>query len=233
MAAVRRSKSVMKRSKETHPIPSSPVPHGQRTAKARLLAMPKRRPDIGLTKGYVEALEHRLEITEDALLQILSVAGDDIVESAYGSGGILGKNPSGAACAVRASITGRREVRKTDFLARWEQFPLSTADDVRIWAQHAFRRPARHSEEHLHGRAASPTLPNTDGGMEEPSASAGNDVLSGTEEAMDSTPSPGRELQADHEHGLRESTPPLSDNRSGEDAQSFALSLGFRKQYLW
>ncbi|PNY18342.1 Uncharacterized protein TCAP_07544 [Tolypocladium capitatum] len=179
--------------------------------------MSKPRPDVGLAKGYVEALEHRLAVTEDALLQILSVASDDMVESAYGSGG---NNPSRTAYT---GIAACGEVRKTDLLTRWEQFPLTTAGDVRRWARQGPRRPgrpARPSVEHICGRPALPTLSNTDGEMEKSSASAGNDVLSG-------------ELQADHGHGLRESTPPLPDHRGGKNAQTFTLSLSFRKRYLW
>ena len=42
--------------------------------------------DSGPAKGYMEALEHRLKITEDALLKLLAVADDSQIESAFDKG---------------------------------------------------------------------------------------------------------------------------------------------------
>ena len=188
----------------------------------------------GLTKGYVESLEHRLAATEHAFLQLLSVVGDDVVESAYRCADTLDDDPSAAASAVPAGIAGRGEGQKTDLLACWEQFPLQTAVQVREWAKQTRRSPARSSPERLIGHPASPTLPNTVGRLENPIDSADNNDSAAADAALHPTPSPGRELWTNNQLGLDESTSPLSDHRSGEgDAQSFGLSLDFRKQFLW
>lgn len=189
----------------------------------------------GLAKGYVEALEHRLAATEQILLNLMAVVGDDAVESAFRGGSMLRDGASGATSAGHTGIASRAEVQKSDLLATWQQFPLETAEHVRKWAEHARRPAGGPSAEGFCGTSAHPTLPATFDNMDEFGDSAVNNDLSGAEEeTLYSTPSPGRQLQLDQSRGLHQSATELSDQQSAEDdSQHFALPLDFRNQYLW
>ncbi|GFP52963.1 hypothetical protein TASIC1_0002014700 [Trichoderma asperellum] len=67
----------------------------------------------GPAKGYIEALEQRLAVTETVLLQLLQVSDDSVLQDAF---------------------KRRIEAKKTGTIAHWDNFPLNTADDVKRWA---------------------------------------------------------------------------------------------------
>lgn len=94
----------------------------------------------GPAKGYIEALEQRLAVTEAVLLQLLQVSDENVLQDAFKHEpsrrtGVL----SMAATATTATATttdaaGRIEAKKTGTIAHWDSFPLNTADDVKRWA---------------------------------------------------------------------------------------------------
>ncbi|KAL7965753.1 hypothetical protein HDV63DRAFT_386961 [Trichoderma sp. SZMC 28014] len=90
----------------------------------------------GPAKGYIEALEQRLAVTEAVLLQLLQVSGDNVLQDAFKH------EPSrrtdvlnmASAAAATTDAAGRIEAKKTGTIAHWDNFPLNTADDVKRWA---------------------------------------------------------------------------------------------------
>ncbi|KAL7922754.1 hypothetical protein ACQKWADRAFT_291285 [Trichoderma austrokoningii] len=90
----------------------------------------------GPAKGYIEALEQRLAVTEAVLLQLLQVSGDHVLQDAFRH------EPSrrtdvlnmAAAATTTTDAAGRIEAKKTGTIAHWDNFPLNTADDVKRWA---------------------------------------------------------------------------------------------------
>ncbi|KAM0450505.1 hypothetical protein ACHAO4_006483 [Trichoderma viride] len=90
----------------------------------------------GPAKGYIEALEQRLAVTEAVLLQLLQVSGDSVLQDAF-------KHEPGrrtdvvnmaSAATTTTDAAGRIEAKKTGTIAHWDNFPLNTADDVKRWA---------------------------------------------------------------------------------------------------
>ncbi|PTB44991.1 uncharacterized protein TrAFT101_000466 [Trichoderma asperellum] len=90
----------------------------------------------GPAKGYIEALEQRLAVTETVLLQLLQVSNDNVLQDAFK------REPSRRTDVVNMAATtttttdaaGRIEAKKTGTIAHWDNFPLNTADDVKRWA---------------------------------------------------------------------------------------------------
>ncbi|RFU81000.1 zn2-c6 fungal-type dna-binding domain [Trichoderma arundinaceum] len=90
----------------------------------------------GPAKGYIEALEHRLAVTEAVLLQLLEVSDDAVLQDAFKH------EPSkrtdvlnmAAAATTTTDAAGRIEAKKTGTIAHWDNFPLNTADEVKRWA---------------------------------------------------------------------------------------------------
>jgi len=89
----------------------------------------------GPVKGYVEALEHRLEATEDALVKLLAAAHEDTVSSAFQDW----NGPMRGALGFRSTGPANHEGNKARLIAHWEQFPLNTAEEVKIWAEEIVR----------------------------------------------------------------------------------------------
>lgn len=77
----------------------------------------------GPTKGYVEALEHRLQVTEGLLLRLLSHISDPVLSSIFPEDS-LSSNETDYAPLARLEKKGFEE---------WSQFPLETAQDIRKW----------------------------------------------------------------------------------------------------
>lgn len=74
----------------------------------------------GPTKGYVEALEHRLQVTENVLLNLLSYTSDTELSSLFSQD-------------IAYVPVARPEKKGVE---DWSQFPLDTAENIRKW-QHA------------------------------------------------------------------------------------------------
>lgn len=91
----------------------------------------------GPAKGYIEALEQRLAVTEAVLLQLLQVSGDNVLQDAFKhepSRRTDVFNTAATATTTTTDAAGRIEAKKTGTMAHWDSFPLNTADDVKRWA---------------------------------------------------------------------------------------------------
>jgi hypothetical protein len=77
----------------------------------------------GPAKGYVEALEHRLQVTEGLLLKLLSHISDPVLSSISPEDSLSSNGP-GYAPLARLEKKGIEE---------WSQFPLDTAQGIRKW----------------------------------------------------------------------------------------------------
>lgn len=84
----------------------------------------------GPTKGYTEALEHRLEATEDALMRLLALADMDSISSAFrhqdSNDRVSGTSES--------HYMARSAEDKASLMAQWDDYPLGTAEDLQRWA---------------------------------------------------------------------------------------------------
>jgi len=80
----------------------------------------------GPAKGHVEALEHRLQVTEGVLLRLLSQVSDTQLSNAFPRDGATNRDGSLATYMPLA----RLERRGTD---DWSHFPLDSAQNVRDW----------------------------------------------------------------------------------------------------
>jgi hypothetical protein len=95
--------------------------------------------DSGPTKGYSEAQAQRLEETEHALLLLLSVVTEDKIKEAFSDETqerlkrTRAQQPELSTSST--SQSNMNELRSINTVARWEQYPLSTADDIRRWAE--------------------------------------------------------------------------------------------------
>lgn len=91
----------------------------------------------GPAKGYIEALEQRLAVTEAVLLQLLQVSGDNVLQDAFKhepSRRTDVFNTAATATTTTTDAAGRIEAKKTGTIAHWDSFPLNTADEVKRWA---------------------------------------------------------------------------------------------------
>ena len=78
----------------------------------------------GPAKGYVEALEHRLQVTEGVLLRLLSQVSDPALSHIFPEDSLLGDTGTGYAPLARLEKKGVEE---------WSQFPLDSAQNIRKW----------------------------------------------------------------------------------------------------
>ncbi|KAJ5545835.1 hypothetical protein N7494_003420 [Penicillium frequentans] len=81
----------------------------------------------GPAKGYVETLEHRLQVTENALFKLLSNVPDSQLKKIFPEGASSRKD-FGTSYAPLARI----EKKGID---HWAQYPLDTAENIRKWQQ--------------------------------------------------------------------------------------------------
>jgi hypothetical protein len=77
----------------------------------------------GPAKGYVEALEHRLQVTESVLLRLLSRVSGPELSTIFPEDSLLSDGTDYAPLA-RLEKKGVKE---------WSQFPLDTAHNIRKW----------------------------------------------------------------------------------------------------
>ncbi|KAL6900208.1 hypothetical protein GGI43DRAFT_62481 [Trichoderma evansii] len=88
----------------------------------------------GPAKGYIEALEQRLAVTEAVLLQLLQVSDDTVLQDAFKHEPSRRTDVLNMAASTTTDAAGRIEAKKTGTIAHWDNFPLNTADDVKRWA---------------------------------------------------------------------------------------------------
>lgn len=81
----------------------------------------------GPAKGYVETLEHRLRVTENALFKLLSDVSDSQLKAIFPEDASSRKD-TGTPYAPLARI----EKKGID---HWAQYPLDTAENIRKWQQ--------------------------------------------------------------------------------------------------
>ena len=80
--------------------------------------------DRGPAKGYVEHLEHRLQVTEGVLLKILNGAiSDEQLEALF-----PGQKPYAGTTYAPLERPDKRGIE------HWSQFPLDSAADIRKWS---------------------------------------------------------------------------------------------------
>ncbi|UKZ74320.1 hypothetical protein TrVFT333_001984 [Trichoderma virens FT-333] len=197
-----------------------------------------RRSDCNLSgpaKGYIEALEHRLAVTEAVLLQLLQVSDDAVLQDAFKH------EPSKrtdvlntAATATTTDAAGRIEAKKTGTIAHWDNFPLNTADEVKRWAGEVLGRGSDDPE--MNGTAREDTDPRSfktypvppdplSRNLPEVSSRASAEVF--PPRPMEPT---ATALPTATEPALASSTTFVREMMSGE---VFDLSQDFRRQFVW
>ncbi|TPX07053.1 uncharacterized protein E0L32_011041 [Thyridium curvatum] len=231
--------------------------------QAYLLTLSGFEPTMFLAKatqtGYVGALEHRLEVTENTLLRLLSVVSDDTIEEAFSQDRL----PPQRHCqppADGAGLTGDGEPKKISYMTRWEQLPLDTAPNVRLWESSTLRlssgSAATDVQTNQSTRVAEPVLilPQSETGgstgpSENPLIMETEAIGSGYEDNRVSCTDPGISTdlmsgQANKEAYVAVSEPeptsaqqlfPVNNFGLEQDPQveTLALPLDFQQQYLW
>ncbi|RAK81080.1 Zn(II)2Cys6 transcription factor domain-containing protein [Aspergillus fijiensis CBS 313.89] len=96
----------------------------------------------GPAKGYIEALEHRLQETESLLLKFLAHMSDAQISSSIHSAQSDIHPGMTAARSPPPSYTpsSRSGKRGTEY---WKQFPLNSVQDVRAWQQDCLNQEQR------------------------------------------------------------------------------------------
>lgn len=90
-------------------------------------------------KGYSEALEQRLEVTEILLLKLLHTTNEEIVSSAVQECQISGLSRTKTGQSTSQKDMGPTEARKATLMSHWEKFPLKTYEDVKRWKEDALQ----------------------------------------------------------------------------------------------
>lgn len=80
----------------------------------------------GPAKGHVEALEHRLQVTEGVLLRLLSQVSDAQLSNAFPRDGAAVSRDSAGTYMPLARLDRRG-------IDEWSQFPLDNAQNIREW----------------------------------------------------------------------------------------------------
>jgi len=165
----------------------------------------------GPAKGYIEALEHRLAVTEAVLLQLFQVSGDAALRAAFQR-----EKPTRRTSSTEVlTAAGKIEAKKTGTIAHWESFPLGSAEEVRRWAREALGYDHDHDHghgyqhQHQHGHGQGPGA--ADGGPNDEHHTAAG--VAGVAPFAEEVPIPGAPMQM------------------GEEA--FDLSQDFRRQFVW
>ncbi|KAH7127531.1 hypothetical protein EDB81DRAFT_143875 [Dactylonectria macrodidyma] len=90
----------------------------------------------GPAKGYTEALEHRLRETETALLRLWMTTTEDSVELAFKQNDHL-PGSSSLSSNDGQQAPSRAGPNKAHVISQWEDFPLTSAQDIGRWAREA------------------------------------------------------------------------------------------------
>ncbi|KAL7947956.1 hypothetical protein V8C42DRAFT_316234 [Trichoderma barbatum] len=189
----------------------------------------------GPAKGYIEALEQRLAVTEAVLLQILQVSDDTVLQDAFKH------EPSKrtdvlntAATATTTDAAGRIEAKKTGTIAHWDNFPLNTADEVKRWAGEVLGHHADDMEMNGTGREdADPRSFETYPVPPDPLSRNISEVSSrASADGFQSRPMEptATALPTAVEPALASGTAFVREMVSGE---GFDLSQDFRRQFVW
>ncbi|KAL7916423.1 hypothetical protein GGI35DRAFT_433009 [Trichoderma velutinum] len=192
----------------------------------------------GPAKGYIEALEHRLAVTEAVLLQLLQVSDDAVLQDAFKHEPTKRADVlNTAATATTTDAAGRIEAKKTGTIAHWDNFPLNTADEVKRWAGEVLGRPSASDDLEMNGTAREDSDPRSfktypvppeplSSNLPEASSRASAEAF--PPRSMEPTPT-ATALPTAGEPVLA-STPFARDIASGE---VFDLSQDFRRQFVW
>ncbi|KAH6886167.1 hypothetical protein B0T10DRAFT_490775 [Thelonectria olida] len=102
----------------------------------------------GPAKGYTEALENRLRVTENALIRLWQASSADALQAAFGSGSaLIDANSKTAAADSDGEIIGRGGPDKLLLVKQWETFPLTSASEVEQWALHNIKETTKSSKD--------------------------------------------------------------------------------------
>lgn len=206
----------------------------------------------GPIKGYTEALEHRLEVTENALLRILSVIEPTVLQAAFHNR----ENPSNTDEELNASSAAkdvslvRSSEDKSALMAHWDEYALDNADSILRWSSVVRNSRDKCSDDldSIYDGGASKELDGADDSRARAvlrSAVGGESgMLSAGRRQIQQLPKPGRpeslapidpelaepgnsqQIQA----GSRSGQPLVSNHTHGQISN---VSQDFRQQYLW
>lgn len=179
----------------------------------------------GPAKGYLEALEHRLEATEAALLRLASVSNDDIIEAAFQS---PLQRPLFSQLNEETEPSGN-EPRKAAMLEFWEQYPLETPQEVLSWARESRRRQGSNGRQISHHRQniLTTTSQYNDQGLSDTEVSLNDDSLLAQQGLATEQPENSLSHHVDHGHDNQ----PLSSPRDNES--TLDVPLEFQRMYVW
>jgi hypothetical protein len=90
----------------------------------------------GPIKGYTEALENRLDVTEKALERLLSVVEPSIIENAFDPRTEEANHQAHPRTAAENQHVSHNlsSEDKTSLMAQWDKYPLQTVADLQSWA---------------------------------------------------------------------------------------------------
>ncbi|ETS78143.1 hypothetical protein PFICI_10205 [Pestalotiopsis fici W106-1] len=207
----------------------------------------------GPIKGYTEALEHRLEVTENALLRILSVVDPTILHTAFASND--GQGPVRDALVTTTAVKETPHIRssedKSALMAHWEEFALENSDDILAWSNAVHDARGHTSPDDIDGTdedTASVPIAQADGYPEYlPQVAAGDDTglmsanrYPNTQQTTTSSipgssaPALGPNFVTYSGHiQQRQQEPDDGQHSANNDEQINAVSQDFRQQYLW
>ncbi|KAL5087508.1 hypothetical protein Trisim1_007729 [Trichoderma cf. simile WF8] len=193
----------------------------------------------GPAKGYIEALEHRLAVTEAVLLQLLQVSDDTVLQDAFKHEPSKRTDVlSTTAAATTTDAAGRIEAKKTGTIAHWDNFPLNTADEVKRWAGEVLGRPTASDDLETNGTARENTdprsfetypVPPEPLSRTLPEASSRASAEAFPPRPMETTPT-ATALPTAAEPALASGT---AFARGMASDEVFDLSQDFRRQFVW
>lgn len=189
----------------------------------------------GPARGYVESLEHRLQVTEGVLLRLLSRVSDPELSHIFPEDSLLSDTETGYAPLARLGKKGVEE---------WSQFPLDSAQNIRNWQRVCTGQESNGSGSPAVGSENSSTV---HGGVkwnrlesheqEHPSSPISfrqppRQLLSGpghrsTSEAI------GSEAQGHFDHGVSGSSDQDVNAMQTRSSWDGAPSISFQQQFLW
>ena len=203
-------------------------------------------------KVYIEALENRLEETENVLLQVLSILDESTVELAFQNAKVFRRGTSRLYSTASADISSSAEASKSILVAHWRDYPLTTANEVQQWVKEA-----------VEGDHVQPTLiaSNTESSnvLDVPATPQGSVTAKSTPISVDdegsttttfmddseiqlpvqSISQPWESSSHPHQHPEMFSTPQLMPassqmyQRDQKTDNAMGLSEDFKKQYIW
>ena len=203
----------------------------------------------GPIKGYVETLESRLAVTENALLRLLSVVDENIIESAFQNNDRSVRYTPRLSTIFSDMSAGPVEASKASLVAHWRDFPLETANEVRQWAEEVMRDQSASLAEISTNREQDTfpvppivSRPSNQNAAALPTHVTSHDEASTEGTLIEDTSASMPEWEALlFAHQMEESSSNTqhmssrisSDQLDDNKKNTFTLSDDFKKQYIW